>query len=193
MSKLPVIVLAGFSCAGKSTISKKLIDIYDFDPMEQYVIYSSIAYAKGYRRTRYWLADVGNKVFVKEITLENVCRINALKESRGVIIDASYGPVSDNILRSSLINARIIVVAIKADKAMRTVRMAGRMGATKEEAQIELTFRDNFLSEVNLEEVMSKADFEIINKSGVENALHHLVNKLAKLGISKPQADILIS
>jgi dephospho-CoA kinase len=185
-SKLPVIVLAGFSCAGKSTISKRLVDLYGFDLMEQYVIYSSIAYAKGYKRTRHWLAEVGNEVFVKETTLENVRRINAIKESKGVVIDASYGPVMDEILRSSLINAQIIVVAVKADEAMRAVRMAGRMGATDEEAKVELTFRDSFLSEVNLEEVLEKADFEVVNRSGVEDALNQLANELAKLGIPKP-------
>ncbi len=187
IDKLPVIVLAGFSCAGKSTISKRLIDLYGFDLMEQYVIYSGIAYTKGYKRTRYWLAEVGDEVFVKETTLENVRRINALKGSKGVVIDASYGPVMDEILRSSLINARIIVVAVKADEILRAVRMAGRMGATDEEAQVELTFRDSFLSEVNLDEVLEKADFEVVNRSGIEDALSQLAEELTKLGIHKPE------
>lgn len=178
--KLPVIVLAGFSCAGKSTISKRLVDLYGFDLMEQYVIYSGIAYSKGYKRTRYWLAEVGNEVFVKETTLENVRRINELESSRGVVLDASYGPVMDNILRSSLINAQLIVVSIRADEAMRAVRMAGRMGATDEEARVELTFRDSFLSEVNLENVLEKADFEVVNRKGTEDALNQLTEQLAK-------------
>ena len=90
--KRPVIVLAGFSCTGKSTIAERLVDLYGFNLMEQYVIYNSIAVAKGYRRTRYWLAEVGNEVFVKEITLETVRRINALETSKGIFLNTNYCP-----------------------------------------------------------------------------------------------------
>lgn len=183
--KRPVIVLAGFSCAGKSTISKRLVDLCSFDPMEQYVIYNAIAMAKGYKRTRHWLAEVGNEVFVKETTIETVRRINALADSKGIVVDASYGPVMDTILRSSVINARIVVIAVSADQSVREKRMAGRMGGSDDEAKVELVFRDDFLREVNLEEVMRKADFEVVNKSSIEEALNQIASNFSTLGILK--------
>lgn len=185
-NKLSVIVLAGFTCAGKSTISKRLVDLYGFDLMEQYVIYRSIAMTKGYKRTRHWLAEVGNEIFIKETTLETVRCINSLADSHGVVIDASYGPAMDVILRSSLMNARIIMISVRSDQNVRAKRMAGRMGTSDEEAQIELSFRDDFLIEVNLEEVMEKADFEIVNKGNVEDIVYQIVDKLADFGILKP-------
>lgn len=184
--KLPVIVLAGFSCAGKSTLSKRLVDLYGFDLVEQYVVYSSIAHTRGYKRTRHWLADVGNEVFVKETTLESVRRINSLEGSMGVVIDASYGPLMDDILRSGLVNVHLVVVAIKADERLRAVRMASRMGVPDKEALEELTFRDGFLSAVNLELIMEGADIEVVNKGDINEVLGQMVDELARLGIPKP-------
>lgn len=183
--KRPVIVLAGFSCAGKSTISKKLVNLYGFDLMEQYVIYNTIAMAKGYKRTRHWLAEVGNEVFVKETTIETVRRINTLADSKGIVVDASYGPVMDTILRSSVINAHIVVIAVSADQGIREKRMTGRMGGSDDEAKIELVFRDDFLKEVNLEDVMGKADFEVTNKTSIEEVLNQITSNLSTLGILK--------
>ena len=184
--KRPVIVLAGFSCTGKSTIAERLVDLYGFNLMEQYVIYNSIAVAKGYRRTRYWLAEVGNEVFVKEITLETVRRINALETSKGIVIDASYGPLMDTILRSSLINTRIIIVAVGTEQSVRERRLVGRMETSDEEAKVELAFRDGFLEEVNLKKIMEEADFEVVNKGNIEEVLDQIANELAKLGVLKP-------
>lgn len=184
--KRPVIILAGFSCTGKSTISKRLVDLYGFNLMEQYVIYNSIAVAKGYRRTRHWLAEVGNEVFVEETTLETVRRINALEESKGIVIDASYGPLMDTILRSSLINTRIIVVTVITDQGICERRMAGRIEASDEEAKAELAFRDVFLKEVNLGKIIEESDFEVINNGNIEEVLNQIANELAKLGIPKP-------
>src|SRR3989344_4902135 len=167
-----VIVLAGFGCTGKSTIAKRLADLYSFSLMEQYVIYNSIAVAKGYKRTRHWLAEVGNEVFVKETTSETVRRINALEASKGIVIDASYGPAMNTILCSNLVNTRTIVVAINTDQACREGRMAGRMGASDEEAKVELAFRDGFLEEVNLEKVIEKADFKVANNGSIEEVLN---------------------
>lgn len=181
-----VIVLAGFSCTGKSTISKRLVALYGFNLMEQYVVYNSIAVAKGYKRTRHWLAEIGNEFFIKETTLETVRRINALEASKGIVIDASYGPLMHAILRSSLINTRIIVITVITDQDVRTRRIAGRIGAFEEEAKVELAFRDGFLKEVNLEKVMEEADFEVANNDSIEEVLNQIVNELAKLGIPKP-------
>lgn len=185
--KLPVIVLAGYSCAGKSTISKGLVDHYGFNLMEQYVIYHNIAMKKGYKRTRYWLADIGNETFVKETTLETVRIINALDESKGVIIDASYGPVMDTILRSGLINAKVITIHVNAvNQDVRVKRMMGRLGgASEEEARTELTFRDSFLKDVGLENVIAKADFEILNRGNIEDVLEQLESNLDRFGISR--------
>ncbi|MBI1864069.1 AAA family ATPase [Candidatus Woesebacteria bacterium] len=180
---LPLIIFAGYSCSGKSTVSKRLIDRYGFDLMEQYVIYREIAMTKGFKRTRYWLADVGNEVFVSETTVETVRRIQALTNSKGVIIDVSYGPRMHAILNSSLPNARIITIAISAESEERVKRMMGRMGASLEEAEVELTFRDKFLSEIGLQTIIEASEFRIKNKGSVESVLLDIDQILGKYGI----------
>jgi len=177
-----VIVLAGFSCAGKTTISRLLADLCGYDLMDQRQIYSRIALARGYERTRDWLSSVGGEVFVKETTLETIRRIKALPASRGVVIDASYGPAMHEQLRSGLANIRIIVVSIRAVESERAMRMAGRMNASEEAAGTELDFRDNFLKEVNLEAVLAEADIKVVNTAAPEEVARSLAEELASSG-----------
>lgn len=179
----PVIILAGFSCSGKSTTSKKLVNRYRFDLMEQYVIYHNISSSKGYKRTRYWLADVGNENFVSEITVETVRRIQNLSSSKGVVIDASYGSRMHAILSSTLPNAQIITIAITTNQEERVQRMKGRMGSSLEGAEVELTFRDKFLSDVGLQDIIDKAEFKVENKGSIESVISEIYRILEKYGI----------
>lgn len=180
---LLVIILAGFSCAGKSTIAKKLVDRYEFDLMEQYVIYHDIANSKGYKRTRYWLADIGNEKFVNEVATETVRRIQSLPHSKGIIIDASYGSKMHTIFASTLLGATIITLSLITNREERVQRMKGRMGSSFEEAEIELTFRDKFLNDVGLQEIIDKAEFKIENKENIESVILEVDQILGKYGI----------
>ena len=92
MKKRPLLILAGMSCAGKSTIARYLASTCNLIPMEQHVIYHALATDYGYRRSREWLANVGEVEFVARTTAETARRIGTTDVSRGVIVDASYGP-----------------------------------------------------------------------------------------------------
>lgn len=184
--KLPVIVLAGFSCAGKSTISKRLASLCGFDLIDQHIVYKEIANAKGYERARYWLADVGSEVFIRATTLENVRRINDLKLSNGVIIDASCGPLMHNLMNSDLINARVINIAVTANEDLRIMRIVRRMACSDEEARTELFFRDSILSEWKLEKVMKEADFRVVNEDEIDHAVGQRIDWPTNRGIVKP-------
>lgn len=61
--KIPVIILAGWSCAEKSTIAKKISELIGFDLISVYEVYRAIAISKGYKRSREWLENVGSNLF----------------------------------------------------------------------------------------------------------------------------------
>lgn len=178
-----IIVLAGFSCAGKSTIAKRLADLYNFDLMAQHIIYHDIAASKGYRRARHYLAAVGPKEFVKETTVETVRRVKALGRSKGVIIDASYGPLSCQILQQEFSETQIITIAVSVNGNMRLGRMMERMGTSRIKAEQELIFRDGFLKAVGLEQIMELADFSISNSEGIKLVVAEIAKKLCQYKI----------
>lgn len=106
--KLPVIILAGWSCAGKSTVAKKLADTILFDLIDVYEVYHDIAVSKGYKRSRYWLHKVGGRIFANETTFRIVDYIKLFNESCGVVIDASFGARMNSVLRKELSEIHII-------------------------------------------------------------------------------------
>lgn len=126
--KLPVIILAGWSCSGKSTTAKKLVDITSFDLIEVYKKYHRIAVSKGYRRSREWLYDVGGVIFSAETFLRIARYITILKCAskhtiKGFIIDASFGAKMNFLLRKKVSNIHIINIAVLCKKEIRLNRM----------------------------------------------------------------------
>ncbi|MFH1461289.1 MAG: AAA family ATPase [Patescibacteria group bacterium] len=170
-SKFLIVVLAGFSCSGKSIISKKLSDLYGFDLMEQHIIYKNIAFSKGYKRARHWLRDVGKEIFIKETTLETIRQIKSLTKSKGVIIDAHYGPKMHSFLSSELPETKVITILLTSNKNIRVKRMTRRINKPVKEAIEELNFRDDFLKTAGLKKIKGKADFIVVNNDSLETAL----------------------
>ena len=117
-------------------------------------------------------------------------RIQNLHGSKGLVIDASYGPRMHTILNSTLPNAQIITIAITTNRGERIQRMKGRMGSSLEEAEVELAFRDKFLSDVGLQDVIDKTDFKIENKGSIESVILKIDQILEKHGIMSPKTQM---
>jgi len=178
-----LIVLVGFSCTGKSTIAKKLADLYKLELIDQYNVYHSIAVSKGYKRSRDWLKDVGNTIFVEETVRETIKRFRSVDNKMGAVIDASYGPLMHSVLYSELPYTRIITISVLTNRNLRLQRMMIRMSVSSREAMKELTFRDNFLKAVRIKAIMSKCNLEIFNDSDIVSAVKQITQWLTKENI----------
>jgi len=88
-----IVLLAGFSAAGKSTLSREMRDNWNYELIEHQPLVHGIAVNKGYKRARHWLANVGVNQFARESTKEMVSRTNrAFEEGKEkVIFDVTYG------------------------------------------------------------------------------------------------------
>ncbi len=178
-----LIVLVGFSCAGKSTIAKKLSELCKLEFLDQNKIYHSIAISKGYKRSRDWLKEVGSIIFTEETVKETIKCFRSISGKTGAVIDASYGLSMHSILHSDLSEARIIVISVLANRNLRLQRMMGRINASRKEADKELVFRDNFLKKVKIEDIMSECDLEVINEDDINSAVEKIVQWLIKENI----------
>lgn len=179
---LQIVILAGFSAVGKSTISSNFSEKYGWSLIKHQELVHGIARSKGYERARYWLKDVGIDTFMSESVTEMIKRIREVEEASGVLIDASYGPSMVDGIKKAFPKARVATAAILAEPETKEVRMAGRMGAEREVARTEKEFRDGFLKEAGVERVISEADITIYNKSEIGIAIEELSNKLQALG-----------
>lgn len=186
--KIPILILAGFSCAGKSTITSLLSTQYCFELVDQRNIYHKLAVSKGYRRTRHWLADVGNETFVSETTKETIRRIREIKITRGVIIDTTYGEMMVSMLKKAFPGESLIIISVIADRKTRINRMMRRLNSSRTEAIKELKFRDDFLTEVGVEGIMSLAEIEISNTKNIQDTIEYLSDKLKAYNLPAPES-----
>lgn len=164
MREFPILILAGYSGVGKSTIAPVLCERYGFHYINHQKLLHSLAEAKGYKRSRYWLAEVGTQSFIENSLTEMVNVIKREKESaKGFLIDAAYGDQMVEILKKSFPDGEVIVISVLASPETREQRIMGRMGAERESATVEMQFRDNFLVGAGLERLLKNPDFEVNN------------------------------
>lgn len=181
MKNFPIVLLAGYSGAGKSTVAQKFADAYGFNFINHQRLVHDLATSKGFERARYWLASVGNKTFAEESAKEMVRLIKEKGETRGIIIDVTYGTEMIEEIKNNFRDCKIYVVGFFADFETRKERIMGRMGAEREAASVEMDFRDSFLREVGLETVITgKLDFSLTNSGKIEDTTKTLFNELEK-------------
>lgn len=191
--KLLIIVLAGWSCSGKSTIAKKLANIYEFHLIELYDVYHELAIKKGYNRSREWLKEVGNDEFVTKTVFEiiDIIKLRRRYGSKGFIIDASLGEGMDFSLDyflrdviSAENDVNIVNIPIFSPYYLRLHRMEIRLNTLcTKDAIKELLFRDRFLRAVNLDYVIRKANFSVWNISTLEKVVEEIRQKLSAFKI----------
>lgn len=172
-----IVLLAGWSCTGKSTISNLVSKQLGFILMDQNEIYHDLSCSKGYERAREWLADVGREVFIRETVAETIRRMGIQGENTGFVIDATYGELMVEMLRDAFPGSKLFVIYVFSDPEIREGRMMGRLGGVEREiAKQELGFRDGFLSESGLERVISEADYVVDNSCDIEESVRQMTD-----------------
>ncbi|MDP3994752.1 MAG: hypothetical protein Q8P91_02895 [bacterium] len=82
-----------------------------------------------------------------------------------VVFDVAYGKEMLETFQREFPNIYILIVSIIADEDTRIKNIQKRMGTKSDEkAGQELHFRDNFLVEVGLDDVLKKNNIKINNK-----------------------------
>lgn len=181
-----ILILAGYSCAGKSTLAKDFSDLSGYGFVEHNKLVHEISESKGFDRARYWLSEVGMKIFIDDTLSEISKRIREFKNlsKNGVITDVAYGNQMINKLREDFPDSKLIVASIVANKELREARMMGRMGGVERESAVnEREFRDGFLIEAGLEEVLKHSDIVVANEGGQKDMLVNFCDKLKAVGI----------
>lgn len=176
-----IVFLAGYSAAGKSTLAKEMRDNWDYTLVEHQPLVHGIASRKGFKRARHWLAEVGVEKFAEESANEMVSRTkNVLKEGKiRVVFDVAYGVKMLELFQSEFPDIYKLVVSVIADEDTRTLNIQKRMGTeSTDEAQKELHFRDRFLREVGLDEVLQRSDIKVTNKDKQIGEVASELNKL---------------
>lgn len=176
-----IIFLAGYSAAGKSTLARELRDNWEYHLIEHQPLVHGIALNKGYERARYWLADVGAAQFANESAKEMVVRTRkVLNEGETkIVFDVVYGLKMLKLFQNEFPDIFRLVISIIADEDTRKNNIKKRMGTeSNSDATKELHFRDNFLHEVRVDEVIQQSDIKITNKN---RSIREVASELTKL------------
>lgn len=173
-----IILLSGFSCAGKSTIAISLCEEYGLDFINQQTVVHDLAKLNNFERVRYWLKEVGKENLIKESIKKNISIISEFKNNKGFVFDVVYNEDIIVALSNSFPNAKLVVVSIFADVELRQKRMMGRLNASIQEAIEELKFRDGFLIQAGLEKVINTAHITVSNTGELDNTMSQLNDKL---------------
>ena len=179
-----IVFLVGYSAAGKSTLAREMRDNWDYTLIEHQLLVHDIASRKGFRRARYWLAEVGVEKFAEESVNEMVEKTKKVlgDGETKIVFDVAYGVKMLELFREEFSDIFRLVVSVIADEDTRTVNIQRRMGTdSSDEAKKELYFRDSFLHEVGVNEVIQISDIDISNKgrpiSEVALELNHRIEE----------------
>jgi dephospho-CoA kinase len=162
-----IVFLAGYSAAGKSTLAREMRDNWGYTLVEHQPMVHDLATKKGYGRARHWLAEVGADQFAEESAKEMISRTKSVLEEgeTKVVFDVAYGVKMLELFQNEFPDIFRLVVSVLSDEDTRTGNIQKRMGTeSTEEAEKELHFRDGFLRQVGVDEVLERSDIEVTNK-----------------------------
>ncbi len=176
-----IIFLAGYSAAGKSTLGRELRDNWGYSLIEHHPILHGIAVYKGHGRVRNWLAAAGASQFAAECTNEIVSRTHSAFDqgTAKVVHDAAYGMEMLDTFHKVFPDLCVLVVSLVTHENARLKNIQKRMGTeSTSEAQKEMHFRDGFLREVGLEDVLKRSDIEIASRQRPAREIASELNEL---------------
>jgi len=162
-----IVFLAGYSAAGKSTLAREMRDNWGYTLVEHQPMVHDLATKKGYKRARHWLAEVGVDQFAEESSKEMISRTKSVLEEgeTKVVFDVAYGVKMLELFQNEFPDIFRLVVSVLSDEDTRTGNIQKRMGTeSTKEAEKELHFRDGFLRQVGVDEVLERSDIEVTNK-----------------------------
>jgi geranylgeranyl diphosphate synthase type I len=154
------VFFTGFSCTGKTTISKLLEEREGYHFISTHIILSKIAREAGFKRSREMYKSIGIN---KEMLLVTEYIIQYLKENQfdKVVIDDIF----DNNLLYSLYHTfqdnRKLLISFESNHEKRLERMAERLGENSGAAQSELNLYDTVKNEAGIADVMPQAMYSI--------------------------------
>lgn len=161
-----LLLLAGYSACGKTTLGIRLRDEFGFCFVEHQALVHELANRKGCERARHWLAKVGMRKFMDETTREMMRLVSEAvsKGGKRVVIDVVYGDDMVEKFRKKFRALDVCVVSVVASEATRIGRIKKRMGAkSRREAIEELRFRDKFLRDAGVDLAIAKSRVQIKN------------------------------
>jgi dephospho-CoA kinase len=156
------IFFTGYSCCGKTTISKLLEEREGYHFINIHAILSKIAREKGYERSRFMYKDIGiekEMLLVTEYLFEYLNNSNYFK----IVIDDVFSKSFLFSLNEHFTKENKILIAIISNNEKRLKRMASRIGVDEEFAAKELQLYDTVKNEAKLEEVINESKYVIRN------------------------------
>jgi dephospho-CoA kinase len=184
MPELEIIILAGYSGAGKSTLAREFSKSQGYSFIDHQQIIHDLANQHGSPRARDWLAQIGPERFVQESTQEILNSIKTKSENgnQRFILDAAYGETMTRAIKESFPEAGMLVVAVLAERDIRLARIKKRMGNPSDSiAETELIFRDTFLKQVGLDQVLNQKNIEIYSNNPPDKLSLELIEQIKKL------------
>lgn len=159
---MKLVLLTGYSCTGKTTISKLLSEREGFYFISIHAIISKIAIERGYLRGRKWFKNEGIQS-ISKILSEFLCSFVKQSNEDKIVIDDIYDLNLLNSINENFPNSKSMLIALKSMNSCRLNRMSERAEADITTAESELKLYDSFKFEAGIEAVIEKADFFIMN------------------------------
>jgi len=180
-----IVILAGYSAAGKSTLGKELRDNWGYGFIEHQPLVHDLAVNKGYERARHWLAAEGLEQLTTNSTSEMVLKTREMigDGKDKIVFDVGYGLAMLDLFKKEFPEIFILIVSVVSQEDIRLEHIQKRMKSVSvETARSELNFRDGFLRQVGLDELLDQSDLEItVNDRPVREIAQELNNKIERL------------
>lgn len=181
-SAMVLLLFTGPSCTGKSTLAEWVSRMYGFALLSERQILHDLTAARGYKRTREWLAQDGIVPVLEGALRETLSRLDRVA-ARGAVLDGSYDRALPGAVKTWLPDARLIIVTVLADDETRQRRMRTRLGQSADAADRELCLIDSLKHRAGMSDIMAGADIVVRNGGRLEDSMKELSQALCGLGI----------
>lgn len=169
-----ILLFTGNSGAGKSTIAHHIAKRFDGVHLSEREISRSLAFEKGYDRSRVWVKDVGLEAAASSIRERTLALIGE-HENQLVLVDGVYDRLLPPEINRLYTARRLGIIAVEASSDLRVDRCARRMGGVAlSAAQEDVAYLDAVKEHVGAREVVANADLRIINEGSIEEAVEEV-------------------
>lgn len=174
---MKIILLAGFSAAGKSTLTRHLSEKYGLYQLKHQELVHGLAVDRGYERARYWLTSIGQDEFMR-ISLNAM--INTIhSHSEGIILDVVYGRNMIEAIYKEFTGHKIFTVYLDIPRETRLRQIMGRMKESSTQiAETELNFRDNFLERARVQELKEVSNLVLDQVNNIDETAEFIWSRL---------------
>lgn len=182
-SRQKIILLTGYSGAGKSVVSNQLATSLGLSYIDSRNVYHKLARELGFTSGREWLKTAGTSDFLENVIDETVRQMSDQPEGTNFVLDAVAGNRMVEKIRSSFPQANMTIVSLQAPVEVREGRIARRQNLDLQSAAHERKFRDGFLQESGVEATMQQANFVVENEEDeLERTIQRITDDLVSSG-----------